>query len=100
MKSLKVTKKTVLSVDYLDLEKAIQEFYGVKSFSVVVDLKAGNDTVHEICVEKEPLDEYGAKKLKAFGAGGHPTFVLRTLLTDMCNQGAIESGTYLIGVCW
>jgi hypothetical protein len=99
---MKTKTVTVIEVEYNELDKAINEFYGKPSrtFSVVADQELGNDSQKEITVSKEPLDKWDQAKVGAFKNLGAYGFSLGSLLQDMANAGAIEPGTYLIKVCW
>ncbi len=98
-----MTKVSVNAVSYREIEKLINEHYGrggKHAFNVVADQEWGNYEEHEVSVGKEELDEYDAEQLTKFKAGNNPKYVLETLLQDLCNEGKLEPGDYLIKIYW
>ena len=79
--------------------KFIKEQYG-QNFNFVCDEECSNDSQHEYEVEKEELDEYNIEKLNKFKETGKHLYLIRIILTDMCNNELIKEGTYLVDVCW
>ncbi len=99
MTYLKCEKKTVIHVDYRDLEKFLTEVYGQK-FEFVVDQEATNYTSYEFNISKEQLDAWDTDQLTKFQRGSQPGFVAQILLTDCCNKNLIEPGLYIVKVFW
>lgn len=100
MPELTMTSKLVNCVNYGDLEAFIDEVYG-HAFSVPEDVEGSNDTTYAFNdVRPEPLSEYDGKKLAGFKTSGHGRFLLRILLTDLCNRGMIPPGDYIVVVSW
>lgn len=96
-----ITKKLVLAIDYRDVEKLIQEAYDVGEWSFVADNELGNDSDLELNIKAEPLDKWQQPKLDRFiDTKGQGSFMTRTLLTDLCNKGVLEPGSYLVSVSW
>jgi hypothetical protein len=91
---------TLRKVDYQDVDDLIAEVYG-REYEIVPSEEWNNMQDHEVTVEKGEIDEYDQKKLNRFKNGdGIPSYMLYALLTDMCNNGHIEPGEYLISVDW
>jgi len=96
---MKVNKVTVLKVNYKELDRAISTHYG-KPFDVVADQELNNDSEKEINIYPAVLDDYERKQVVHFKETGSYNFSLRALLIDMCNEGIVEPGNYLIEVSW
>lgn len=88
-------KVLYIEMDYDELDKLISDAYGI-NYEFVAFEEAHNDSSHTFLVEAESLDEYNQSKLN--GKDFH--FMARSLLCDLCHQGKIEAGNYLINVCW
>lgn len=90
-----MVKVTYIEMDYDEVDRIISDAYGI-NYEFVASEEAHNDSSHALLVEAEPLDEYDQSKLdrKDFH------FMARSLLCDLCYQGKIEAGNYLINVCW
>lgn len=97
---LKSRKKTVIEVEYGDLERFVKETYKQKEYSFVAAQECGNDSSHSFSIEKELLDEYDQKKLDAFTKTGKYGFINHTVLQDLVNRDLIEPGNYVIRVSW
>lgn len=96
---LKFKRETLIVVDYGDLENFIDEVYD-HDFELVADQELSNDVDKKMNIHPEELDEYDQAKLDKFVCGQNPSYMLRILMTDMCNRGLIEAGTYLIEISW
>ena len=77
----------------------MEKVYGRK-WSVVADQELRNDSSWTAGIGKAELDKYDKGKLEEFKQGRNPRRISHILLTDMCNNGHLESGKYLIEVCW
>lgn len=99
---LKHEIKTVICVDYDDLGGLICKTYGVSDqfYDFVSDMECCNDSSHEFDVKKGDLFEWDKKELTKWKSGKHCVMMTETLLTDLCNQGIIDEGQYLVWVCW
>lgn len=98
---LRCSVKTVIDVDYVDLEGFIEAHYGVDDYSVIADLECKNDSSHTVSVSGGKLDKYDTKTLNEFKSGkAEYGCSLHILMQDMCNEGVIEAGDYLINVSW
>ncbi len=98
---LKHTVKAVIEVDYGDLEELIQEVYGVKEFSIPSSEEVSNGVCRKFSIAKEALNEYTVTSINKFKEEPEESsFMLRTLLVDMCSNGIIMPGEYLIKIYW
>ena len=106
---LKSETKTIISVDYNDVDNAITAFLLEKDaltksmrsermrerkprYECVAENKWGNDSEHEIEVEAKDLDEDDKKDMTYVSTGD--------ILDWMCFEGRVKAGTYLINICW
>lgn len=87
-------------VDYISLEQMIVSTFG-KSYSIVEGEEFRNDSVKEYSIDNEENDEYALRKIEEFRTGkSDDIYLLRYFLRYFCNKGIIESGNYLVRVCW
>jgi hypothetical protein len=86
-----------LVVDYSDFEELVQEVYG-QEYSFIEDVESGDDSSHSFREITGEVKEYAEKSLAKFKEFGQYCFLARTLLQDLCRQGHIEAGNYLIDV--
>ncbi len=101
MTKLKMQVKTTYHVNYSDLERFIQDVYNVDEFSIPCDQEKGNDTSLEMNVEKRILDKYEIIRLEEFKKDpDNETYMLYTLMDDMCSRGLIPDGLYIIRISW
>ena len=78
-----------------EVDELISGAYGI-DFEFVPYEEACNDTEHTFSVEPEPLGEYDRSMLER--KDYH--FMTRSLLCDLCHQGKIDAGDYLVKVSW
>lgn len=90
-----MVKVTYIEMDYDEVDRIISDAYGI-NYEFVAFEEAHNDSSHTFLVEAEALNEYDQSNLdrKDF------RFMTQSLLCDLCHQGKIEAGNYLINVCW
>lgn len=102
MVELKYRTESYYYVDYDEFDKFVKEIYGVQQFEVAADLESGNDTSHTFNgIKKKPLSQWDAKKIEDFKTkDGAVSYTTRTLLEDLCNNGHIPEGNYIIRVSW
>ena len=100
MPELKKTEVKHYKVDYGDWDDFVQEVYGNSRYEIVADEEANNDSCLEFTIKKEELHKYDADKLAKFKNGEYVSYMTRTLMTDLCNQGLIPEGKYLIKISW
>jgi len=100
---LKVGRVSHFTVDDNILEAFIKRVYGITdwNFSLVAMEEWHNDSEHEFSVSREPLDKWQAQDLDdLMFNNGSANYMLSVLFQDMCNNGHIEEGEYLVRVCW
>jgi len=97
--ALKTKRVEYTEVDYQDLESLIREVYGKPDYDIVADEEWNNDSDHTFTVEPK-LDMYQTQDIEQFKATGEAMYRLGTILDDLCANGHIEPGEYLISVCW
>lgn len=88
-------KVTYFKMSDSEIDELISGAYGI-DFKFVPYEEACNDSQHTFSVEPEPLSGYNRSKLEQ--KNFH--FMTRSLLCDLCHQGKIEAGDYLVTVCW
>lgn len=91
-------KKTVIEMDYKELETLVKKTYG-QEYNFVEDEECGNDSSHSFNFEEETLDAFSKEQLQSFKAGHNPSYITGTLIQDMVNNKILEQGDYLITVC-
>ena len=94
MAELEYKKMEVFKVDYSEIENLVEKVYG-HSFNFHADEEMGSDSYRLYNVNGE-VNESAEKALKEFKETGYNQFITRTLLNDMCRQGVIEKGNYLV----
>jgi hypothetical protein len=92
-------KTTVIEVDYKELEDLIKDTYR-HEFDIVADQEWNNDESHSVEFQKGVSDNYTRRTVDTFKKDGSGNFVLYALMQDMVNEGILEEGQYLIGICW
>lgn len=109
MKKLALKNKNYNIVDYWDLQNFIEtvwedRFKPLKnkfdSFCIIGEQP--NDSVLTFDdIKKEKIDEWDNQKLQKFYDTSYiEGFSLRVVLTQLCNEGLIEPGNYMIDVSW
>lgn len=94
--------KTVISVDYNDLEDVIREFYG-HEYEILPMEEIGSSqyaATTEMTVKKGDLDKWAYKGIEALKAGNPEQYSLSYILQDLANNGEIPEGDYMIGINW
>lgn len=98
---IKAEKIEMFEIDYFDFNCKVNEFYSLFDYDIAEDMESHNDTAHRFMdIEGTPPRDYDKSKLEKFRKGEHCTHMARTLLEDMCCNGAISSGNYFIWVSW
>jgi hypothetical protein len=95
---MKSVTKTVIKVNYFDLEEEVFAVFGQR-YEFVADQECGNDSDHTFSVDGS-VDKYEQAKLEEFRATGRSRYLADALLNDLCRQGRIEPGSYIIHVSW
>ncbi len=92
--------KTVITMDYDELEKIIFKAYNQK-FCFVADNELGNDSSWNRAFDLNcPLEDYEVEELEKFKLTGKGDYLTNTIMQDMVNNNVIPSGEYLISVSW
>ena len=97
---LECTKKVVISVDEHNLSTFIRNEFNQPSFEFVADWEANNDSEYSINVHKEELDNEQIKEVLDFVRHNKGDRITGLLLQQLCVEGKIDEGEYLIQVCW
>jgi hypothetical protein len=100
--ALKAEIKTVISVNYGDLETFIKEETG-HGYNIPSEEEVNNDT----CLEFAGIDgnkqghivEFEEDWAK-FKTTGKCRYALRIILEGLCLEGKIQAGDYLVKVSW
>ena len=97
---MKTQTKTIIEIEYSELDKEIKKFLKSKKLSTNFDCVAeeewSNDSKYSFTVEKEKPEKYDMEKMKE----GNYSFKVRTILNWMCAEGVISASEYLITVFW
>lgn len=94
---LKSSTKTIITVDYSDLDDFVQLVTNQKDYQCVAEEEWGNDSDHEVDVKETPLDDYAAKDWAAFKDGKKSgSYMIYTIMNGLCVDGLIPPGNYLI----
>lgn len=95
---LKCEKKVMISVEYHDLEKFIQDELNLPEYDFIADEELNNDTTWTAKVE--PI-EMNSKELCDIVRGKETTmYKTRNLLDQLCFEGLLEAGEYAVDICW
>jgi len=109
---LPVREECVRFISYKDLENLITSVYGVYqteplhpygyfNFNLPYLMQWNNDEMHEVQARREKLDKWQQEDIDDFMKDPYGTeYTLDTLLVDMCNNGYIEEGVYIVEVSW
>ncbi len=98
---MKIEEVLYHKVDFYELDRVINEFYKPnEEWDFVSDNEANNDSSYVFNVNGK-FDDYEEKRLEKFKKDSISTsWMTRTLLDDLCRQGLIPIGPYLVKVCW
>lgn len=99
---LKHTKKTIIEVDYRDLEEFVKEKYPqIKDYSFVATELCENDSDHTFSVKHQDIREFEKKVIESIRNTGHiQPYENHGILNMLLQDGYIEEGEYLVNVCW
>ncbi len=95
---LKCSVKTVISVEYRDLEQFIEAETG-HEYDITENEEIGNDTARTYNVD-DNLSTWELKDWAEFKVGSNKQYILRTILCGLCSEGKIQPGKYLVRVSW
>lgn len=97
---MKFTTETIHSVEYSDLEAAIQDEFGLE-VSIVAALESANDVSHREYVNDDERDKWAEESWQKLLAGGAAGFDAPGLfLNELARRGHIPTGLYVIDVSW
>ncbi len=100
-KPLRHTTQTFFVVNYWNLDAMIQRAYRRPDFAFVDFEPAANHSSHTFCGIDGTVDKADEQGLRDFAAGEGPDFSgAGPILQDMCRDGMIPPGDYLVNVDW
>lgn len=87
-------------VDYSELEVMVKEVYGI-NYEYPCDMECNNDTSQTFNIDGK-IDDYHRMNIKEWleSNGTKGNYMGRELLNDLCANGYIEPGKYLVKVSW
>lgn len=93
---MRSVKKTIIQVDYNDLDEAIKKYLNLSiPFESVAYQEWNNDSQYEFHIDGR-VDDYNRDQI----AKGKYMYGIGTILNMMCADGLIEVGNYMIDVNW
>mgnify|MGYP001582433787 CR=1 FL=1 len=92
---MKIKTEVTHKVDYQELEKTIQEVYGWE-FSVVADWEGKNDSQIEMHIDTKT----DRGRLNEWIKTGKGDYMTRIIMCDLCANGFIPAGSYVIRISW
>lgn len=98
IKPLLVKKTTTLTVYHDHLSEYIKSVYG-KEFDIVDDQKTCNYSLCDIYVNGF-LSEYDEEQLEKWLKTGYHSYLLDTIMNDMCKKKIIKPGHYIVHILW
>ena len=91
-------KETIITVDGSDLDDFIAKSYNLSGFEGT--LESPNDSTHRFTVDGK-VSEYDQKAIDDIKSREScEYYMLGLVLNDLCKQGLVEPGTYLVEVRW
>jgi len=99
-KLLTGTVKTIIEVDYHDVDKAVNEFFKLKGIEgkceCVPDNEWSNDSSHSFNIAPELPSKDDEERIRSC----HLSWRIGAILDWMCAEGHIDAGEYIIDICW
>ena len=100
---LECEKRTIIKVDYDDLEDYFEAVYG-QAWCFCSSEEAQNDNVYEYDIggeHSEEFDEWDKERFEMWvKEGKFWAFGTHSLMEEMCRNGLLEPGEYIIKVWW
>lgn len=96
----KFEKFEVISVDYSDLEDLVQRVYSQPDYSFVSSEELGNDSQKLYKGIDGKLDKWEEDDIRSFRENGECNYKGNAILNDLCRNGYLQPGNYLIDICW
>jgi len=94
-----IKKKTIFQMDDHIFDQIVNEFYGMTDFSLVADQELGNDSSYVYNTSNNSAS-YDKETLKNFKNNEFVSFVAPVLFNDLCSNGVLEEGEYVINISW
>jgi hypothetical protein len=88
------------TVQYYDLENFIREETGIKDFEVLADLECSNDTALRWGITGQDILDFQREDFQEFKAGKPKQYMTRCIVENLCAEGKIAPGTYVINISW
>jgi hypothetical protein len=101
--TLPVQKKTIIKVDYSDLDRFINKFFNIPRecmFEFAVNQEASKDTSYDFSIRPETPDIEEVSKWIAAGFKMKYPPSAREILQYLALGGHIEYGEYIVKVSW
>lgn len=95
-------ERTYTCVDYSDMDALLNKHFPNLEISFPADFEMSNDSHKLITVENEPFDEWDQAQYDKLIKGEECTTWApsRLLMQNLCQQGILPAGEYLVEVCW
>jgi hypothetical protein len=95
-------KKTVIEMEYGELEKLIEKTYGFEEYSIPAEEEKGNEcSLTFNLVKDEEINEWDKADLEKMKTTKKPMqYRTHLLMQDMCNNGVLEPGDYVVKIFW
>lgn len=95
------TRKTIIEVEYNDIERLIQKHYNRPDYEVVCDMEWGNYESHSQTLNKKPIHDHDQKKVDRFKSGDKTVrFIFWNLMQDLVNNDVLDEAEYSISIYW
>ena len=94
--------KKIISTDYSDLEKLIQEVYS-QEYEIMPSEEVGSSqyaATYTQNIKKGELNNFDKTKFEKWKSTGKGSFILHVIMQDLANKDIIEEGEYIIDVNW
>jgi hypothetical protein len=94
--------KTIISVDYSDIETLIEEVYG-HFYEIMPMEEVGSSqyaATYDMNVRTGKIDSSQLKVLQSLIDGNPKHQSLHTIMQDLANKGHLDVGEYIIDVNW
>lgn len=105
--TLGIETKTTHHIDWLTyswardkghcgLDELCEQVYGKK-----LDMGSNNDTDYSVNIKREIMADYDTDNLiDIIKSGFFEEYQLHLVMTDLCNNGYIEEGSYVVTMSW
>ena len=93
------TKETHITVEYHELNKFVEQEFGLQKWNVAEEEETGNDVSLTFTVDGNVAD-YEMQYINDLKNGKRTMYVTNTILNYLAAEGKIEKGNYLINISW